>query len=41
MAEERFADSLKKLVAHATADGLSQADMRRILEKLLKKGARK
>ena len=41
MAEERFADSLKKLVAHATADGLSQADMRRILEKLLKKGARR
>ena len=41
MAEERFADSLKKLVAHATADGLSQADMRRILEMLLKKGARR
>jgi DNA-binding transcriptional regulator YhcF (GntR family) len=41
MAEERFADSLKKLVAHAAADGLSQADMRRILEKLLKKGARR
>jgi len=41
MAEERFADALKKLVGHATAEGLSKADMRRILEKLLRKGARR
>jgi len=41
MAEERFTDALKKLVGHATAEGLSKADMRRILEKLLRKGARK
>jgi len=41
MAEERFADALKKLVGHATAEGLSKADMRRILEKLLRKGVRR
>jgi len=41
MAEERFANALKKLVGHAAAEGLSKADMRRILEKLLKKGARR
>ena len=41
MAEERFADALKKLVGHAAAEGLSKDDMRRILEKLLKKGARR
>ena len=41
MAEERFADALKKLVAHAAAEGLSKADMRRILDKLLRKGARR
>ncbi len=41
MAEERFADALERLLAHAAAEGLSEADMRRILEKLLKKGARK
>jgi GntR family transcriptional regulator len=41
MAEERFADALKKLVGHAAAEGLSKTDMRRILEKLLRKGARK
>ena len=41
MAEERFADALKKLVGHAAAEGLSKADMRRILDKLLRKGARK
>ena len=41
MAKERFADALKKLVAHATAEGLSRADMRHILEELLKKGGRR
>ena len=41
MAEERFVNSLKKLVAHAAAEGLSKADMRRILDSLLKKGPRK
>ncbi len=40
MAEKRFADALEKLVAHTTADGLSGADMRRILDKQLRKGAR-
>ncbi len=40
MAEERFADALEKLVAHAAAEGLSGADMRRILDQLLGKGAR-
>ena len=38
MAEERFADGLKQLVAHARAEGLSTAEMRRILDRLLKKG---
>ena len=38
MAEERFADVLEKLVAHAAAEGLSKAAMRRILDTLLKKG---
>jgi len=41
MAEKRFANALEKLVAHAAADGLSGADMRRILDKELGKGARK
>ena len=41
MAEERFANALKKLVGHAAAEGLSQADMRRILDQLLKKGTQK
>lgn len=41
MAEERFAEPLEKLVAHAAAEGLSTTDMRRILEELLKKGARR
>ena len=41
MAEERFADALEKLVAHAAAEGLSAADMRRILNRLLGKGARR
>ena len=38
MAEDRFTNALKKLVEHATAEGLSHADMRRILDALLKKG---
>jgi GntR family transcriptional regulator len=41
MAEERFADALTKLVEHAAAEGLGDADMRRILDTLLKEGARK
>jgi len=41
MAEERFADALKKLVGHAAAEGLSGAEMRRILNQLLKKGAQR
>ncbi len=41
MAKERFADALEKLVAHAAAEGVSGADMRRILDKQLAKGARK
>ncbi|MFV2073121.1 MAG: GntR family transcriptional regulator [Thermoanaerobaculales bacterium] len=41
MAEERFADALKKLVEHAAAEGLRKADMRRILDRLLKKGAQR
>lgn len=40
MAKERFTDALRKLVAHAAAEGLNEADMRAILEKLLKKGER-
>jgi GntR family transcriptional regulator len=39
MAEKRFAHALERLVAHAAAEGLSGADMRRILDQLLKKGA--
>ena len=35
MAEERFTDGLQQLVDHAVAEGLSPADMRRILENLL------
>jgi GntR family transcriptional regulator len=38
MAEERFADALEKLVGHASAEGLSTADMRRILDRLLEEG---
>ncbi len=41
MVEERFADALEKLVAHASAEGLSGPEMRRILDELLRKGARK
>ena len=38
MAEERFADKLEQLVAHAAAEGLSEAAMRRLLDEILKKG---
>ena len=41
MAEERFSDALEKLVEHAAAEGLSTEEMRRILDQLLKKEARK
>ena len=41
MAEDRFTDALNELVSHATADGLSAADMRRILDTILGKGARR
>ena len=41
MAEDRFADALKKIVDHAAAEGLGKADMRRILDQLLKKGTSK
>ena len=41
MAEERFEKALEKLVGHSAAEGLSRPVMRRILEKLLQKGARK
>ena len=37
MAEQRFAESLRELLAHAAAEGLSRDDMRRILERLLKR----
>ena len=40
MAEERFTDTLEVLVAHAAAEGLSGAEMQRILDELLGKGAR-
>ncbi len=40
MAQERFGDALERLLVHAAAEGLSNADMRRILEELLEKGAR-
>jgi GntR family transcriptional regulator len=39
MAEERFTEALKKLVAHGSAEGLNDAEMRRILDELLQKGA--
>jgi GntR family transcriptional regulator len=41
MAEERFADALAELVAHAAAEGLSGTEMRRILDELLMEGAEK
>lgn len=37
MAEERFAEALAQLVEHAAAEGLDQAEMRRILDALLEK----
>ncbi len=37
MVEERFAGTLATLVAHAAAEGLSGAEMRRILDELLGK----
>ena len=37
MAEERFTDGLKKLVANARAEGLTTVEMRRILDRLLRK----
>lgn len=37
MAEERFAEALAKLVANAAAEGLEEAEMRRILNQLLKR----
>lgn len=38
MAEERFAEALAELVAHAAAEGLADGDMRRILDGVLRKG---
>lgn len=38
MAEERFAATLDRLVAHAAAEGLNRADMRRIFDEVLQKG---
>ena len=35
MAEERFVTALRKLVAHAAADGLSARDMRKLLAEVL------
>ena len=41
MAEERFAVAIERLVAHAAAEGLTPAEMRRILDELLDKGERR
>jgi len=38
MAKERFTDALARLVRHASAEGLSATDMRRILDAVLKEG---
>ena len=38
MAEDRFTERLRQLVAHAEAEGLSGAEMLRILEETLEKG---
>ena len=38
MAEKRFTQGLRELVAHARAEGLEEADLRRILDTLLEKG---
>jgi GntR family transcriptional regulator len=40
MAQERFSRALVALVAHAAAEGLSAAAMRRIFDEILKKGGR-
>jgi GntR family transcriptional regulator len=39
MAEDRFAEALERLVAHGFAEGMSETEMRRILDELLTKGA--
>jgi GntR family transcriptional regulator len=39
MAEQRFADALAGLVAHAAEEGLSEPEMRRILDEILHQGA--
>jgi GntR family transcriptional regulator len=36
MAEERFADALRKLVAYAVAEGLDASEMRQILDEILR-----
>ena len=41
MAEDRFATALETLVAHAAAEGLTDVDMRRILDELLNSEARR
>jgi GntR family transcriptional regulator len=41
VAKERFTESLKQLVSYAAAEGLSTADMRRILETVLKQGRKR
>lgn len=41
MAKDRFTDALEKLVSHTAAEGLSAADMRRILDRILGKGERR
>ena len=38
MAEDRFTERLRQVVAHAEAEGLSGAEMLRILEETLEKG---
>jgi GntR family transcriptional regulator len=38
MATERFTEALAELVTNASAEGLSETEMRRILDELLKKG---
>jgi GntR family transcriptional regulator len=38
MAEQRFTHALAELVEHAIAEGMSRAEMRRILDELLREG---
>jgi GntR family transcriptional regulator len=38
MAKQRFTDALERLVANASAEGMSATDMRRILDAILKEG---